>query len=354
MQTATWAVLVTFLVHARSLNARSVRGRTHGTLKEPAERPCSCDCCAVAFPNGKTECAPLASLALDTDEKPLVANCPLMCGLPAPSFFSRGSVVDASRFCLETCVPVEEVRNTQCISRGDRPERVAHPVTTEFVHHTTRHAMKNGDKVSLAEARSEMLQAMQEARRAGEAAKRAKIAYEMVRRSARDAAEAAGRATLKEIQREAGEQATKAKTIREKYEAVAKLNAQNAAIGLAKVYKDAMLKAQAVAGMWGLRAQEYARAATQRKGMSSELAKEAHDYMATKEIAEAQNYLLQAHQAMQQAEDFAREADDAHKTATKINDSIKWYSYAERAAAANVLAASMPPDVPPPEMPTLP
>jgi len=214
--------------------------------------------------------------------------------------------------------------------------------------------MNKQAETTLAEAKAGMMEAMVHAKAAGEAAARSKTAYELVRRSAREAAEAAGRATLDEIKREAGEQARKAKTIREKYEAAAKANAQKAAVGLAKVYKDSMIKAQQVAGMWGLRSAEYANAANQREGMAADLAKTAHDYVNTSEHGEAQDYLLQAQQAMRQASAFGTEAENAHKTATKINDSLKWYVYAEQAAAANVLQAAMPPDVSPPSMPVLP
>merc|ERR1719428_1234973 len=127
-------------------------------------------------------------------------------------------------------------------------------------------------------AKTQMIEAMTKAKAAGEAAMIAKESYERILRSSRQAAEESGKATIKEIKREAGEQAKLAVEIRERYEAAAKENARKAAIGIAKVYKNAMDKTQGVAALWAERANEYGTAAAQRKKMAEDLAGEAFKY----------------------------------------------------------------------------
>jgi hypothetical protein len=203
-------------------------------------------------------------------------------------------------------------------------------------------------------AKSQMIEAMIKAKAAGEAAMIAKESYERILRSSRQAAEEAGKATIKEIKREAGEQAKLAVEIRERYEAAAKENARKAAIGIAKVYKDALTKTQGIAALWAERANEYGTAAAQRKKMASDIAGEAFKYGANQDFKMARDANMQAHQAMDQATSFAKVAKGAWDQSVAINNGLKWYAYAETAAAANMLAKAMPPDVPPPDMPTLP
>jgi len=180
------------------------------------------------------------------------------------------------------------------------------------------------------------------------------MAYEKVLRAARVAAEASGKAVIAEIKREAGEQAKEALIVRKNYEAAAQANAVKAALGIAKVYKNALLRDQGIAGTWSMRSAEYAAAAGQRKGMALTMAKDAQNYLGSKNFEEAQAYLLQSQQAMEQARSFAGRSTAAHTQAVNINNQLKWYVWAEQAAAANALAANMPPDVAPPGMPPLP
>jgi hypothetical protein len=203
-------------------------------------------------------------------------------------------------------------------------------------------------------AKAQMIEAMTKAKAAGEAAMIAKESYERILRSSRTAAVEAGKATLKEIKREAGEQAKLAVEIRMRYEAAAKENARKAAVGIAKVYKDALLKTQGVAALWAERANEYGTAAGQRKKMAADLHAEAFKYGASQEFKMARDTQMQAHQAMDQAAAFAKVAKSSWDQSVAINNGLKWYAYAETAAAANMLAKAMPPDVPPPDMPTLP
>jgi len=203
-------------------------------------------------------------------------------------------------------------------------------------------------------AKAQMIEAMTKAKAAGQAAMIAKESYERVMRSARQAAVEAGKATIKEIKREAGEQAKMAVQIRERYEAAAKENARKAAIGIAQVYKDALMKTQGIAALWAERANEYGTAAGQRKKMASDLASEAFKYGANQDFNMARDANMQAHQAMDQAAAFAKTAKSSWDQSVAINNGLKWYAYAEQAAAANMLAKAMPPDVPPPDLPTLP
>merc|ERR1719171_2017492 len=173
----------------------------------------------------------------------------------------------------------------------------------------------------------------------------AKGSYERILRSSRQAAVEVGKATVKEIKREAGEQAKLAVQIREKYEAAAKENARKAAVGIAKVYKDALVKTQGVAALWAERANEYATAAGQRKKMASDISADAFKYAASQDFKMARDANMQAHQAMDQAAAFAKVARSAWDQSVAINNGLKWYAYAETAAAANILVKATPPDV---------
>lgn len=336
------------------------RAVEQGRVREKPE--CSCDCCGVAIKDNKSQCAPISLLTnADEDLHKRAAICPEMCASPLEndgSFLSSTqNVIDATRYCISACSPVVDTLNSQCVDTAEvknMKPRITREQLNALVHHAKVEKTDTSHEMSIAVAKAAMLVARSQAVVAGEAAKRSKMAYEMVRRSAREAAEEAGRMTLGEIKREASHDATKAKKIRERYEASAIANADKAALNMAKMYKNAMLKARGVAGTWGLRASEYGTAAAQRKQMSIDLAKDAHSYMATKEYKEAQDSILQSQQAMRQAQDFAAKAASAHKTATEINDSLSWYTYAEYASAMNALAASTPLDIPTPPLPPLP
>eukprot|EP00747_Dinoflagellata_sp_TGD_P223021 gnl/TRDRNA2_/TRDRNA2_94673_c0_seq1.p2 gnl/TRDRNA2_/TRDRNA2_94673_c0~~gnl/TRDRNA2_/TRDRNA2_94673_c0_seq1.p2 ORF type:complete len:172 (-),score=48.68 gnl/TRDRNA2_/TRDRNA2_94673_c0_seq1:254-769(-) len=165
--------------------------------------------------------------------------------------------------------------------------------------------------------------------------------------------EEASKVTLEEIKRESGEQAKEVMQIRQEYIRKAQANAQKNAYNAAWGYEKSMRRDMGLAAMWNLRATEYANAAGQRKGMAAGFQAEAAKYRATSQFNLAQKYILSAQQAMDQANKFAEDAKSAQKTAEGIQASTKWYLYAEQAIAATVLAGSMPPDVPPPGMPTL-
>jgi hypothetical protein len=207
---------------------------------------------------------------------------------------------------------------------------------------------------SLALAKGDMLEAMMHAKAAGQAAMIAKESYEKSLRSAREAAEDAGKSIIKEIKREGGEQAKEVVNIHSQYVAAAKSNAIAAALGLAQVYYNGMKTAMNTALVWSIRAGQIAGAAASRKALAGKLAAQANKYLKLSEYDMAREENLQAHQAMDQAEGFAKMAESAYKQAEAIQKSQKWYVWAEEAGAAHMLAASMPPDVPPPGMPILP
>merc|ERR1719182_1011720 len=97
-----------------------------------------------------------------------------------------------------------------------------------------------GPAASLALAKGDMLEAMMHAKAAGQAAMIAKESYEKTLRATREAAEDAGKAIIKEIKREGGEQAKEVVEARAAYEAAAKSNAIAAALGIAHVYYKGM------------------------------------------------------------------------------------------------------------------
>merc|ERR1719335_77064 len=207
---------------------------------------------------------------------------------------------------------------------------------------------------SIALAKGDMLEAMMHAKAAGQAAMIAKESYELSLRATREAAEDAGKSVIKEIKREGGEQAKEALEIHSQYVSAAKANAIAAALGIAQVYYDNMHMAMMTAKNWGIRAGQIAAAAASRKALAEKLADNANKYMSLSEYDLARDENFQAHQAMDQAEGFAKMADSAYHQAQAIQKTQKWYVYGEQAAAANMLAASMPPDVAPPGMPILP
>merc|ERR1719217_1744911 len=171
---------------------------------------------------------------------------------------------------------------------------------------------------------------MMHAKAAGQAAMIAKESYEKTLRAARGAAEDA-------------EQAKEALNIHSQYVAAAKANAIAAALAIAQVYYDGMHTAMMTAMNWGIRAGQIAAAASSRKALAEKLADNANKYMSLSEYDLARDENFQAHQAMDQAEGFAKMADSAYKQAQAIQKTQKWYVYGEQAAAANMLAASMPP-----------
>merc|ERR1719240_1264480 len=123
---------------------------------------------------------------------------------------------------------------------------------------------------------------------------------------------------------------------------------------MANVYYNAMAVARDTAFTWGVRAGQIAGAAASRKALAEQLADRANKYMELSEYDMARDSNFQAHQAMDQAQGFAKMADSAYQQAQAIQKTQKWYVFAEEAAAAFMLAASMPPDVAPPGMPILP
>lgn len=338
------------------IEGRLLLARGEEKVGEPT--PCSCDCCGVLNKDGKFQCAPIALLTTADEElHKLASQCPEMCGTEEGSPLGTG-LVDASRYCLATCSSVVDVPDTQCVDSAELKKIKPHKKTNALLRNTKKkkeaRKMTIDDGMQIAEAKARMEKARSKAIAAGEEAKRSKMGYELVRRSARKAAEEVGLAAINEIKGEARREATEAKYIRERYVDSAIKNAQNAAVGIAKIYKDSMIKAQNVAHTWGLRSSQYATAASQRKQMSIDLAATAQGYAGLKEYKEAQDYFLQSQQAMQQAKDFAAKAESARKTATEVNSSLPWYLYAESASAANALAANTPLDIPVPQLPPLP
>jgi len=215
-------------------------------------------------------------------------------------------------------------------------------------------AQDPGAGASLSLAKGEMMQAKIHAEMAGEAARIAKEAFEKVVRSAKSMSDSAAMAALNEVKHEAALQAKEAATIRNNWENNAKKSAQNAAVAVAMVYKKAMVRDQALANTFQERAFEYAGAAAQRQTMANDFAAQAEDMRTRSQFALTKKYVLQAHQAMDQAQAFARDATAANNQAKDIMGSMLWYNYAEKAAAANMLAKSTPPDVAPPPLPPLP
>jgi len=357
--------------------AAALASRTHD---EPLSS-CTCRCCLSQRQDVRDDeialhglkCSPKAAVGPAGDN-----SCSDQCAAdPAPNESQSAPVriVDYTNFCFTACHPEGKGLDvdSQCLENvaGDYPEIPSQPKVASLYSASAMskrapvdQAMtQTGQQLNqppdnsgavLPLAKAQMIEAMVKAKAAGEAAMIAKESYERILRSSRQSAVQASKATLKEIKREAGEQAKLAVQIRERYEAAAKENARKAAIGIAKVYKNALTKTQGIAALWAERANEYATAAGQRKKMANDLSVDAFKYGASQEFKMARDTNMQAHQAMDQAAAFARTAKSAWDQSVAINNGLEWYSYAETAAAANMLAKAMPPDVPPPDLPPLP
>lgn len=202
-------------------------------------------------------------------------------------------------------------------------------------------------------AKSKMLDAKRNAEVAGASAKAAREAYETVTVSATAMGTAAGQATLRQVQRAAGEQAMDVWRARQQYVASSQKKASDAAQAAAMVYRDAKLRDLAGAGTWFGRSQQFKKAAQDREAIAEQVALQAQRYEDAGDHAAASAYTAKENEAMDQSERFAEEAAAAEKQADAIGEGAKWYDQAMVAAAASVLVSAVPPDVPPPLMPPL-
>lgn len=389
MPAARTAVLAAALAAAATagrssllLHLGSTSDQAPSAIGEEANiKRCTCDCCLAQQARGSAsgtaglECSPLSGPGIAEQSAAAAASIDHECAAQEAcaardgllrAFDARGSAVDYARFCLQACRPINV--DLLCVTTA-APARPAVPRRPSQLAVASSTATAMGASVRTAEkaqmspaaqssaillAKGAMLEAKLEAQAAGKAAMIAKESFEEVMRSSTYTASEASTATLDQVKREAGEQSKEALLIRLKYEENAKQAAIKKAIAAAQIYKDALTRDQTIAGTWQLRATEYATAAAQRKHMAMEFGAQAGKYRADSDWSSAREYIVQAHQAMDQAGDFARKSKAAHEQANAVQAGNSWYIYAEQAAAANMLAKSMPPDVPPPDMPKLP
>jgi hypothetical protein len=203
-------------------------------------------------------------------------------------------------------------------------------------------------------AKQKMEEAKLQAEAAGKSAFNARLAFERLKHSVDEMAEKASIATLKEIKAEAAQQSKIARDARLAYVTGAKAKAIENARAAAKVYSDAENRDVGLANVWQERAGQFATAANQREAMAMDFSSMAEVYRGRGQYALAREKVMLAHQAIDQASAFGAQSEAAYKQGVAISNSRAWYEYAKKAIAANVLAKSMPPDVPPPPMPALP
>jgi len=357
------------------------------TLAAGVAAECSCDCCGVqAAPawektKGSVECASLQTEA-----------CSTQC--QAPSELS-GGLLDYSPFCFDNCVPSSHEKASLCVqtkvldtaqqktvgaietppvepdARGGAPididatlianERMlrmkkaklrkAPTETGKVPQHALASKKADASPNELQMAKAAYLESKVHAKAAGAAARRAKESYELVKRSAREMSEYAGRMVYDEIQREAGEQSKKALDIRMAYVKGAQDTGIQNAKNAAAPYKTAAKVAAKDAADWNMRASELAASAGALKGQGEQMSKDATTYMGTQDYNDAEMYSRQAHQLIGQSQTMAGRADAAHAQAQEIQATLNWYALAGRGMAATALAGSMPYDVPPPPLP---
>lgn len=342
---------------------------------------CSCDCCLTQLANQAStskqladvlECAPRSGTEDAVDDGD--GRCSAVCTVPTESqvsFASLGGEVDYGRYCQSFCRPVSSTLNMLCVGKeyevgADNgiadpplPKAPSQKAMTQVgsILNSRRNQQATGatsDTVALALAKGQMLQAKMRAEMAGKAARVAKEAYERVMHSSSEMSEDAAKVTVQTIIHGAQSQAADALAIRQKYEADARTKAIKAALKIAKVYKDAMVRDGNLANTWSQRSQEFATAANQRSAIAASEASRAEQYQLNGDPQLATTYILQSQQAEDQAAAFQKNADAAQATSDSIRKGTNWYPLAEAAAAANMLVKSMPPDVLPPPMPVLP
>lgn len=339
-------------------------------------KPCSCDCCLVqqkyhavrSRGSGNLQCAPRSGQAPGGADGSGDGGCSDTCMLREDlrvSFKSESGEADYSRYCMDMCGPVSKDLNDLCVDIADIDQGVAEPVATVThkenamaqVHsevNSGTSADGSNDVALLLLAKQKMQAAELSAEAAGKAAYTARMAYERLRRTKEEMAAKAAEATLDEIKAEAAQQSKKARDVRLAYENGARANAIKNAVNAASVYDKALARDLGVAQIWQDRAGQFAAAANQREQMGMDFSSEAEVYRKRNNIEQAQEKMVLAHQAIDQAAAFGAQSEAAHKQAQAIANSKPWYLYAKKAIAANILAKSMPGDLAPPPMPALP
>jgi len=329
-------------------------------------KPCSCDCCLVEQEErvvsnkvGNLKCLPRGSAFAQAN-----SGCSDICMLPTElqsSFHSEKGEADYARYCMSQCSPASSKLHDLCV---DASLVETEPAPTVKVPAKTKSMTQVATQVDSAAggaseaalvllAKQKEEEAKTQAEAAGRAAYTARTAYERLKLSVDEMALQASQTTLNEIKAEAAQQSKKALNVRLAYEANAKAAATKNAVAAAKVYSDAMARDMLTADVWNMRAHQFATAANQREKMAMDFSADAEEYRGRNDIADSKQRLVMAHQAIDQAAAFGAQSEAAHKQAQAIANSKGWYEYAKRAAAAFILAKSMPHDVAPPLMPVL-
>lgn len=396
----------TGLLHvARGGAGRQQRQHQHLLRRgsEAPAQPCTCDCClaqkevhASGEDGGEAPaCAPRGAVARgavgDDGFEALAVDgggdggCAQVCEVPEEdraSFESRSGEVDYARYCLWSCRPGEDAEpsahgsagvttgllcvgagpddgdGSDDVEQGDANSNAPGHVASGAVGlHAAAAAQADQEAadgiVTQKIALGELRRAKMQAESAGQAAHLAEEAYMHVLHSSSAMAEAAGKATMEEVQKEASRQAEQALLVRRNYEKDAQKKATAAAIQAAQRYAEAKADAMSTAGKWKARSEDFARAAGLREQMAMDLAATAEKYKIAKMWDMAKKSIFAAHQAMSQAQQFAENSQMATAEANNIRSSGTWYDWAAKAAAANALAKATPVDVPPPPMPDL-
>lgn len=279
-------------------------------------------------------------------------------------FQSTSSQVDYARYCLAACSPTDDDEVDQlCLAAGlgqggagnrsaaAKPELVAAALDSKVSQGTEQAPPVSSAVIQL--ARAEMLQAKKHAMTAGASAKAAREAYEAIKSNAEKMGLAAGKATVDEMRKEAGRQAKRALTIRQKWEDGVRLNAAKAAIAAAVVYQNAKGRDMLLAGAWQGRAGQFASAASSSEKAAQDDEAIAARYRRQKNAKLAKEYATQASMAFQVADEYSKRAAASSKQADAIRRGAMWYDFAAQSAADNVIYASMPAGVMPPVMPPL-
>lgn len=360
---------------AALVNAAHTKG-AQGAAGRNAEEvaACSCDCCmaikgeqASRGPVGGHICSPRAIASKGSSDGGCQPVCRSTEDGSASAFQAKSDQVDYARYCLAACSPADDEVDVLCmansvisgnISASGRPELAAAAVESHVAEGGSEASSEEQDPpvnaAALILAKGEMMAAKKHAEAAGAGARAAREAYEAIVASADSMGTAAAKATVDAMRKEAGKQAKRALQVRQNWEDGVKKSAFKAAIGAAITYRDAKARDMLLAGAWSERAGQFDSAASSEEQIATQDSALAMQYHNTKETALAKDYAVKARGAIDAANEYAKRAAAARSQAGAIRQGAMWYDYAARAAAQNVIAASIPPGVVPPMLPPLP
>ncbi|CAD7936946.1 unnamed protein product [Amoebophrya sp. A25] len=314
------------------------------------DRFCSCDCC-VSLGAEQQGCT-LVQLAVDLGHS-VPRNCPLSTGscaatIEADDDEEQKEELDYSRFCYSNCRSTTKAQ--QCMpakqAAGDRGSAVGGAAAAKTPLSLLRQRAKakrrprRDPPISLVKA--QMMQAYSYAKSAGEAAMRARLAYERTLGQVKQQSESFGQELIREVKHQARVQATVALQKRKAFEGASLAAAHDAgAAVLAQYEADSKAMAKASADL-AKRAGEYSKAAAEREATVDTWAQRAETAKGIEDHEGEQRSLLQMYQAEEQAAELSKRGAEIQKDAAQAADAAAFYSANAAGAAEHALEQALP------------